>query len=104
MAAENCANLARYGIFQSRVDYFLKKAAIAVMAEDVGTANHAERIVFARTALDGRVRIYDFALGVTTNPTLATTIGTSDESTANAAIPDNDLEFIVNSIFTAYSL
>jgi hypothetical protein len=104
MASSHSAALAAYSDFQIRVDYFLKKAAIAVMAEDSGTANHDQRVVFAREIFDGRQRIYDFALGVTTNSTLTATIGTSDESTANAAISDNDLEFTVNSMYTAYSL
>jgi hypothetical protein len=104
MASSHCAALAADNSFQIRVDYFLKKAAIAVMAESSSTTNHDIRVVFGREIFDGRQRIYDFALGITTNSTIATTISTSDPTTANAAISDNDLEFTVNSMYDAYAM
>jgi hypothetical protein len=42
---------------QSRVEYCLKKAAVAVMAEAANTENHAERIVFAKKVLSGEAGI-----------------------------------------------
>lgn len=104
MASTQCANLSKYEPFQDRVDYFLKKAAIAVMAEDAATANHASRVLFASLCLRDYISIKSIALGITTNATLTATIGSNNEETANAAIVDGDLEYTVNSMFTSFSI
>lgn len=104
MASSHCAALAAYKDFQVRVDYFLKKQAVAVMGEDEATDNHANRVLFSRDVLRGRVSLYDIALAVTTNGTVSATIGTNDEPTSNAAIIDNDLSYVVQTeMYDAFS-
>ena len=104
MASSYCATLAAYGDFQVRVDYFLKKKAVEIMAESDATAMHAERVVFSREIFKGRVRIYDIALAVTTNGSIATAVGTKDAATANTDISDNDLSYVVmTEMFNAFA-
>ena len=104
MASSHCANLAAYSQFQVRVDYYLKKQAVVVMAESDATAMHAERVVFSREVFRGRVRVYDIALAVTTNGTIAATIGSKDEASANEDISDNDLSYVVQTeMFNAFA-
>jgi predicted transcriptional regulator len=103
MSSTECMELANYGPYQDRVNYFLKKAAIAIMAESDQTANHADRVAYSAKVLGENARIFPFAVGTTTNPTLAATVGTNDAATANAAITDGDLEYTVNSLFDAYA-
>jgi len=84
--------------FQVRVRYFLIKAAIAVMSELGTTTNHAERLIYARKVMDGSANLAIAAIAVATNATVSTTLAADNEPT------DNDLEFTVNSMFTAFSL
>lgn len=85
--------------FLRRVEYCAKKAAVAVMAEDAGTTNHAERVVYAKSILEGDASLQEYAKAVVTNSTL-TTNGDLD-SPPLFGISDNDLEFTVNSMFNA---
>ena len=104
MASSHCAALAAHTPFQTRVDYFLKKQAVTVIAEAIGTAKHDQRVVFSREIFKGRVRVYDIALAVTTNGTVAATIAAKDEATANADISDNDLSYVVQTeMFNAFA-
>ena len=85
--------------FQRRVEYCMKKAAVAVMAEDAGTTSHAERVVYAKTVLDGTASVAEYAAACVTNSTL-TAAGDVDDPPLHG-ISDNDLEFTVNSMFNA---
>jgi len=87
--------------FQRRVEYCLKKAAIAVMAEDAGTANHAERIVYAKQVLDGIASVTEVAKAIVTNATV--TAGANPTVLPEFSIVDSDLEFTVNSMFNAFA-
>jgi len=87
--------------FQARVYYFMQKAAIAVSSEDQVTTNHALRVAFATKILGGTALVKTYSVGVVTNATIA--------STANAlaspdfGILDSDIEFVVNSLYDAFS-
>ena len=70
------------------------------MAEDAGTTNHAERVVYAINVLEGTASVGEAAKAVVTNATL-TAAGDSDA--ADMGITDNDLEFTVNSMFNAFA-
>jgi len=83
--------------FQRRVKYFMTKAAVAILGEDDQTANHAERVVYANKVLDGSASVYEYAVGVTTNGTIATNINGDVDPT------DNDVEFTVNSMIDDYA-
>jgi len=85
--------------FLRRVRYSMKKAAVAVMAEDAGTASHAERVVYAKTVLDGTASVQEYASAAVTNATITT----NGDITAGPLFgtSDSDLEFTVNSMFNA---
>lgn len=78
--------------FQDRVKWFLSKASIAVMAELLNTAGHTERVVYAGEVLDGTASVTEASIAVSTNSTV---------DAAGLAVTDNDLEFTVNSMFSA---
>lgn len=86
--------VAKDQVFQSRVKYFLVKAAVSVMAEANTVDGHAQRVAYAGKVLDGTANVEQVAVAVMTNSTVA----------ANGyAAPDGDLEFVVNSMFSALS-
>ena len=84
--------VARNADFQNRVKYFLQKASIAVMAEAVITVGHTLRLVYAGKVLAGTASESEATIAVLTNGTIAT---------AGFNATDNDLEFVVNSLFNA---
>lgn len=94
------ASIANSGLFQSRVEYCLKKAAVAVMAEDAGTASHADRVTYAKKVIDGTASTAEAAKAVVTNSTLT---ASGDSDAANMGIVDSDLEFTINSMFNAFA-
>lgn len=94
MAAADSMTVAINGAFQDRVRYFLVKAAVAVMAEAGNTAGHALRVTYANAVLAGSAPITPVSVAVTTNATVAA---------AGFAATDGDLEFVVNSLFSALS-
>ena len=71
------------------------KAAVAVLTEDVGTANHAARVVWASHALRDARAMADLMLGGM--------LGNAAIVAAGDASTDNDLEFVVASLIDAYS-
>jgi hypothetical protein len=79
------------GGFADRVRYAAIKAAIAVMNE---AAPAADRLAYAEAVLRGEADIGQLAVGVLTNPTIA--------SLAEAS-SDADVEFTVNAIFDAFA-
>jgi hypothetical protein len=87
--------------FQNRVKYYLQKYAVTVMAEPGNTPDHAARVLYAGKVLDGTASIYEYVVGVLTNPTIA--------AQANGAVPpdwsidDANIEFQGNTIFNAYA-
>lgn len=82
--------------FQSKIKYLMQKAAIAVMAEAANTVEHTKRVAYASEILDGHASVQEFSLGVTTNSTIKTAIDASADF-------NNDLEFVVNSLFNAFA-
>jgi len=83
--------------FAKRCRYFFNKAAISVMSEDATTELHASRQKLAAKVLRGQLSMDAMATGVVTNSTIGTNID------ALRAITDNDIEFVVNSIYNAYA-
>ena len=96
---DTMATIATQVAFLRRVEYCLKKSAVAVMAEDAQTANHAERVVYAKEVLDGTASVPEASSAVVTNSTLTTN---GDLSAGPLfGISDSDLEFTVNSMYNA---
>ena len=86
-------NLAQDYTFQRRVQQAAVKSAIAVAAEDVETAKHAERLAWANKILlspesYGKILTY----GVLSNAAI------------DAESIDSDIEFTVNSQWNAYAV
>jgi hypothetical protein len=89
---EQCS-IATDGNFVSKVQQAAVKAAIAVASEDAGTTAHAKRVVFGNKILNNpRGYAELLAKGVATNASIS------------LSSSDNDIEFTVNSMFTAYAL
>lgn len=86
------AQLANDGDFKRRVEIAVIKAAISIMNEDDTTANHADRVAFARFALHyGDQAAHRMARGVVAN------VAITAEST------DSDIEYTVNSMWDGYA-
>lgn len=88
--------------FQPRCRYWLISAAIAVMAEVNTTPGHTLRIAFAQKVLANQYDLPAFAIACATNPTIATELAT-DAAGFGEAVPDGDLQFTVNSLFSAFA-
>jgi hypothetical protein len=86
---------------RSRVEYCLKKAAVAVMAEEANTASHAERVIFAKKVLAGEASIPNATLAAMTNSTI--TAAGAPNTAPNFGVTDGDLEFTINSMFNAFA-
>ena len=92
-----CMTSAHNTFFQRRVKYFMTKAATAIIGEESTTAGHTERLAFAKEILAGTANILEFAVGVTTNGTIAASIVDGTE------VSDSDLEFTVNSLINDFA-
>ena len=86
--------------FQGRIKHFMEKAAIAVMAEAIATPGHTERLAYAATVLDGTAQVIEYTVAVLTNSTVLAAVGTDGDT---ASVTDADLEFTVNSMFSAFA-
>jgi len=82
--------------FKNKVKYEMQVAAIAIMAEAADTANHAERVVYAKKILDGSASIEEFAIGVLTNASVKAKVTADQDYTS-------DLAFTVSSLFNAFA-
>jgi hypothetical protein len=82
--------------FQRKVKYYMQKAALAVLGEESTTKGHTERVAYAKKVLDGTASIYEFAVGVTTNSTIAAKLDAKSDY-------DSDLEFVINSMFSDFA-
>jgi hypothetical protein len=85
--------------FQGRCQYALTVAAVNVVAEANNTANHQQRVNYAKTVINGTASILPVALAVLTNASIAAEAVAS--TTPDYAIPDSDIQFAVNSLFNA---
>lgn len=90
------ANIAENADFQRRVRYLMTKAAIAVLN---GTPDSAD-VLLGQRILDGTEPVYQWALAVLTNSTIAAGAHAQDGS----SIIEGDLEFAVNSLWPAFKL
>ena len=96
MTALQCYNESQSKEFLRQVEYYMVKAAIAIIGEDSQTAGHTERVAYAKTILAGDADISTFAVGVSTNSTIATKIAAEQDYSG-------DLEFTVTSMFNDYA-
>jgi len=82
--------------FRDKITFYLVKASIAVMAEASTTEHHIKRVDFAQQILHTGFVLEAYFIGVMTNATIKAHI---DAGTSY----DSDLEFVVNSLFTAFA-
>lgn len=106
MASEHQVAVAYLPDFQKRVLLFLEDKAVDTINEEIATpgTHSAEVLDGCRTIIRGRLSLNHISLAVVSNGTLATAIGTSDAATANSAITDNDLSYVVKTeMFGAFA-
>ncbi len=82
--------------FQRKIKLSMQRAALAVMAESSETANHAERIVYAKKVLSGEASTFEYCVGIVTNAAIAADIAASDDY-------DSKIDFTVDSMFNAFA-
>lgn len=92
------ANIANQTDFRNRVGYALSVASVSVYAEAGTTTGHAARAAYASKVLNGSFDLSGVVLGVLTNSTIAS--GAAQDVPGNS-IADGDIQFAVNSIFSA---
>lgn len=80
-----------------RVRYLTTKAALAKLA---ATEPSAADKLLGQSILDGKEPLDAWCLGALTNPSIAAGAHAADGST----IQDGDLEFAVNSLWTAFAV
>jgi len=97
MLSAKCMAKANGSAFKRRVKYFMQKAATAIIGEDGAFIGHAERVAYAEKILSGEASIYEMAVGVVTNSTVAAAIDGGSEPS------DSDLEFTVNSLINDFA-
>lgn len=84
--------LTENGTFQRRLNMALWIAAVDVLNENAGTANHAARVVWARRALKGP-QDADVIRRVSIRCSANASIGAAGEQAT-----DSDIQFVVNSL------
>jgi len=96
MTTREAGNAHLDAAFVARARHFAVKVAVAVAFEDKDTLNHADRKDLAGAILEDPDGYGPrFALAVMSNPTL---LAAADFD----SIPDNDLEFAVNSVYEGF--
>ena len=102
MASINYMNWAKEKENQIRVKYYMQKSAIAIIGESFGgageptEAQHAFRKTYSDNILNGSASVYAFAIGVTTNASIAGKIDAYENV-------ESDLEFVVNSLINDFA-
>ena len=95
------ADVAVNPAFIRRVRQAVIKAAADIAAEDPSTANHAARVALAKVVTTYPTEwAKNFAFGVANNTNVGT--GSSDPAD-DSADGDGALQFVVNSLWDAYS-
>lgn len=98
-SVEACG-IAQQQRFKDRVNFYVIKAASAVMIEDVGTASHAARVEFAVKVFSAAYNVNQYVFAVLTS--VAALSKLSDVAGHNG-VSDAELEPIVNSFYNAFA-
>lgn len=91
------AALANNSAYQSRVKYFMQKAATAVIGEASPTVL---RHNYSVSILDGTASIFQMSMATVTNPTISAAINMMMD---DMGVIDGDLEFVVNSLIDDFA-
>lgn len=95
--------IAQQACFQGRVNVALMKSAVAVMTEANTVTGHALRVTYAKTVLAGVAAMLPVALAVMVNATIQAEANIVLPTDGAYGVPDSDIEFQTNSIFSALS-
>ena len=82
--------------YKGKIEHEMVAAAIAVMAEAADTENHAERVTYAKTILDGSYTKNELYIAFATNATIKTHLTADTDYTS-------DLAFVASSLFNAFA-
>lgn len=92
------AQLLRNPAFQDQVEGALIHAASQILQEAQSTANHENRLRWANAIVaNSRGQMQFFLTGTLTNASVAASAGDP------ASISDNDIDYVVASLFDAYA-
>jgi hypothetical protein len=91
------SQIARHDAFRARVEYLMVKAAVAQL--NAASPTEADKLLGQRI-LDGAEPTGQWALAALTNPTIAAGAHAEDGST----IVEGDLEFAINSLWSAFRI
>ena len=97
MTQMQLAQMAARADFQQRIQYLMVKAALAKL--NAGTPSSSD-ILLGQRILKAQESVLIWALGALNNPSIAAGAHTED----GTSIIDGDLEFAVNSLWTAFAL
>ncbi|SIO49920.1 hypothetical protein SAMN05443247_06581 [Bradyrhizobium erythrophlei] len=104
MSALDLISVASDATFSGRVMMIMFKVAQQVSSEDPATVNHTERINYAGLVIRGEEKPQVASAHViSSNPTISQAIE-SDPPALGSNVPDSDIEFALDSIWTARSL
>ena len=92
MKTTDLRSVANSRMFSFRIDYFLCKAAVAIMNERKSTSGYKDRIGYAKKVLEGSHNLQQAVITVLTVTTVAD---------KGLAATDSELEIAVNSVFSA---
>lgn len=97
MSSSHYSEVSKLPAFQERVVHYLADACIDVLVGEAETPDSQEdsQVRFAQRFFQGRISMDHVCQAVVSNDSVRTTIGTNDATTANAAITDNDLSYVV---------
>lgn len=89
--------------FQNRVLYALEVASIAVMSEAGNADGHTRRVCYANAVLNNGVSVVCATRAILTNVAIAGEADISQTTNGGYAIPDGDIQFAANTLFSALS-
>jgi hypothetical protein len=97
---QDLGTIANDSSFQNRCVTALEAVAEAVMIESSGTANHTQRVNYAKAVIAGNINAFNVAEQVLTNATIAAE-ATVASLPGCTSVPDSDIEYAVTSLFNA---
>ncbi len=96
MALNKIIAEARTRQLQDKIRYHLGAAGIAVMAEEESHENHVNRLNYAGVILRGGANIFQVALALVTNLTIAAKIEADEDY-------DGDIAYVITTIYDAFA-
>lgn len=99
LSSSECYAAAETPNFQRRIRYCLVKTAMAVLAESINTAGHADRVVYAKKIIGGGYDVIAAGLAVLTDTNLKASGNLSNQDTFG--LNDTEVQTAVDLQFSA---